>query len=129
QRRPLPPHGGACLVHHLRREGYERTTDGATVLWCKSGLFGTLVPSFDPEIDRQANEFRHRGDFEFLQQVRAMELDGSLGDLKIGGDLLVQLAADQMEEDLAFARGQALVALTQSVPSCTCLSCFLVVRQ
>src|SRR5678815_3214634 len=44
-----------------------------------------------------------------------MELDGAFRNLKVRGDLFVQLAPDQMPEDFAFARGQSLVPFAELV--------------
>jgi hypothetical protein len=74
-----------------------------------------LRSGIDPEIHGEAGHLHHRGDFELLKDVGAVKLDRSFGDLKIGRDLLVQLSAQEVQEDFALARAQPVISSAQDL--------------
>ena len=53
---------------------------------------GCELVCVDPEIHGQPRQFRHRADLELVKDAGPVQLDRSFGDLKVGGDLLVDLS-------------------------------------
>src|SRR5262245_13685708 len=67
----------------------------------------------EPELRRHPDQRGHRVGLHLLHDVRAMELDRSLGGRELAGDLLVEQPCDDARKDLALSRRELLVALAQ----------------
>src|SRR5262245_7173800 len=67
----------------------------------------------EPELRRHPDQRGHRVGLHLLHDVRAMELDRSLGGRELAGDLLVEQPCDDACQDLALSRRELLVALAQ----------------
>ena len=67
----------------------------------------------DAEIGRHPNELRDGIGLHLFEHAVAVDLRGLFGDAEVEADLLVELPADQMSEDLALARAEAIVARIQ----------------
>ena len=71
-----------------------------------------LISRFDNGPDRLC-----RGSYpQRLQQGRTVHLDRPLAEVEVIGDLLVQLAARHLDQDLLLARGQLFDLLARLLP-------------
>jgi len=60
----------------------------------------------DPQEDGQAHESRHRAFAEFFRDAHAMDFEGLLASAEVRGGLFVELAGDDVGEDLTLAGSQ-----------------------
>ena len=83
----------------------------------RNALFNGACGAGEAGLVREDGELGDGGDLELAHEARAVALHGALIDTELGGDLLVDPAAEHVHEHLAVARGEAVEALLQPAPT------------
>src|SRR5581483_3933460 len=83
------------------------------------GLRGELGLGIHAALEREKDQSRAAADTELIQQIRNVELDGTLGDIELAGDFLVGEIFEQGIENFLFAAAQVRHGIGFQAPALT----------